>query len=71
MGGTLASIIVFGEDTVPGRGGYIGALLGPEGTRECLFSDDDLRKRVACGPASVGVVVCCLRTAQWTRASLL
>ena len=33
MGGTLTTITAYGGDTDPRRGGYIGALLGPERTR--------------------------------------
>jgi len=40
MGGTLTTITAYRGDHVLFGGGYIGALLGPEGTRECFFSDD-------------------------------
>ncbi len=40
MGGTLTIIIANASSSVVMCGGYIGALLGPEGTRECFFSDD-------------------------------
>ena len=71
MGGTLTATSHPVSSSVERPRGYIGALLGPERTRECFVSDDDLRKFSACGWVPVGVVVCCLRTAQWTRASLL
>ena len=45
MGGTLAIITTCGASSVWFRSGYIGALLGPERTRECLISDDDLRNK--------------------------
>jgi hypothetical protein len=58
---------------------YIDILLGPERTRECFLegSNDNVQARsyrknffllVSAWSLSV---VCCLRTAQWTRASLL
>ena len=40
MGGTLTSITVYRGNSVFLGGGYIGALLGPERTRECFVSDD-------------------------------
>lgn len=50
MGGTLTSITAVEAGSVLFRGGYIGALLGPERTRcSCLISDDDLRKFLLVG----------------------
>ncbi|WP_235435285.1 hypothetical protein, partial [Rhodococcus ruber] len=40
MGGTLTTITAPAGITCSRRGGYIGALLGPERTRECSISDD-------------------------------
>ncbi len=36
MGGTLTTFIAFDTGSVRGRDEYIGTLLGPERTRECL-----------------------------------
>ena len=58
---------------------YIGALLGPERTRECFFLGEtytgsglwSYRAFSGVAGAAVGLgCVCCLRIAQWTRASL-
>jgi hypothetical protein len=81
MGGTLAGIPACGWSCVSGCGGYIDTLLGPEGTRECLslgnkttgldFSHTAVRCVCLAGWCWYGFgFVCCLRTAQWTRASL-
>lgn len=78
MGGTLTSFIALDRDCVPGRGGYTDTLLGPERTDVLSRQDNDrtglsvIPPDVVRAGAEVWVgFVCCLRTAQWTRASLL
>lgn len=80
MGGTLTGFIAFDQSSVVGRGGYIDTLLGPERTDVLSRQDNDpigfpvIPISVFGWGAGVGIGfdgVCCLRTAQWTRASLL
>jgi len=80
MGGTLTCASEYSERQRFGSGDVIGTLLGPERTRECFFlgnQDDETESSVI--PRGLVVpagaeprfdLVCCLRTAQWTRASL-
>ena len=82
-GGTLTTNSFIVSPAMPAsRTSYIDALLGPERTRESMFlSRQDIYRiqmvviprffrEVAGAAVSLGCV-CCLRIAQWTRASLL
>ncbi len=80
MGGTLtdSSRVSIGRHDWLARG-YIGTLLGPERTRECFSGQDNDKAGSSVIPQGFPLAgaefgfgfVCCLRTAQWTRASLL
>ncbi|WP_230464862.1 hypothetical protein, partial [Nocardia seriolae] len=79
MGGTLTTFIALDRYSVTGRGGYTDTLLGPERTDDSLSfqAKNDLlgsSEKLLAVPVSPDIPsewVCCLRTAQWTRASLL
>ncbi len=80
MGGTLTTFIALDQYSVTDRGEYTDTLLGPERTRgsDSFQAKNDETGSSVIPPSVLGLVlryrinlVCCLRTAQWTRASLL